>query len=83
MIVSGIWLPKCLRSAAEIDHGERNAAVRAGAEDRGRRLERLVPRLGAALLGADVERHAVGFEPKPAGMLQHVDRHRRIAAELA
>src|SRR5262249_9782840 len=41
-------------AAAEIDHSERNAALRAGAENRGSRLERLVPGLRAALLGADM-----------------------------
>src|SRR5262249_47088455 len=37
-------------AAAEIHHGKIDAAIRAGAEDRGRRLQRLVPCLGTALL---------------------------------
>ncbi len=47
------------------------------------RLERLVPGLRAALLRADVEGHAAGFEPRPVGVLQHLDGHLRVAAELA
>src|SRR6266436_2534704 len=71
------------KAAAEIDHGERNAALRTGAENRGSRLERLVPGLRATLLGADMEGHAVGFEAEPVGMFEHIDRHREVAAELA
>ena len=36
-----------------------------------------------ALLRADVERDAVGFETEPVRMLEHVDRHGRLAAEFA
>ena len=36
-----------------------------------------------ALLRTDMERDAVGLESEPVGMLEHVDRHRRLAAELA
>src|SRR5260370_37453629 len=71
------------KAAAEIDHGERNAALRTGPENRGSRLERLVPSLGATLLGANMERHAVGFKTEPVGMFKHVDGHREVAAELA
>ena len=38
-------------------------------------FERLVPGLRVALLRADVERHAIGVEPEPLGVLEHVDRH--------
>src|SRR6266849_7670796 len=71
------------KAAAEIDHCELNAALRAGAENRRRRLERLVPSLRATLLGADVEGHAMGVETEPVGVFKHVDRHRQVAAELA
>ena len=36
-----------------------------------------------ALLRADVERHADAAQGRLKGMLQHVDRHGRLAAELA
>src|SRR6185437_17082803 len=36
-----------------------------------------------ALLRTDVERHAVRLEPEPERVLQHVDGHARLAAELA
>ena len=45
-------------------------------------FKRLVPGRGAALLRADMERHAVGLKTEPLGMVEHVDRHLRIAAEL-
>src|SRR5579871_5389784 len=71
------------KAAAEIDHGELDAAFRTGAEDRGGRLERLVPSLRTTLLRPDVERHAVRLKAKPVGVFENVDRHRGIAAELA
>jgi hypothetical protein len=69
--------------AAEIDHGQVDAAIGAGAKDRRCRLQRLIPRRGTPLLRADVKRHAAGFEPQPLRVVEHVDRHLRIAAELA
>ena len=45
--------------------------------------ERLVPGFRVALLRADMERHAIGFEAEAMGMLEHVHRHLGHAAELA
>ena len=70
-------------AAAEIDHGQIDPALGAGAENHRRRFQRVVPGLGAALLRADMERHAIGLEPAALGVLEHVDRHLRIAAEFS
>src|SRR5262249_13345404 len=70
-------------AAAEIDHGEVDAALGAAAEDRGRGRERSVPGLDVVLLRADVERNAVGDEPVPVGELQDVGGELGLAAELA
>ena len=70
-------------AAAQIDHRQRHAALAAVAEHRGRGGERAVPGMRVALLGTDVERDAVGFEAEPVRVLEHVDRHGRLAAELA
>jgi len=71
------------KPAAEIDHRQHDAALRAGAEHRRRRLQRQVPGLRAPLLRADMEGHAMRLQAEPVRMLEHVGRHRRIAAELA
>src|SRR6188472_3420128 len=100
MMVSGIWLPKCLRSARKIDrryvlevlgresathvdHGQVDPALGAVAEHGGGHRQRAVPRLHLALLRADMERDAVGLQAEALGEVEHVDRHFRIAAELA
>ena len=70
-------------AAAEIDHRQADAALRAFAEDRRRGAERPVPGLGVALLRADMERDAVGLQPLAVGVLQHVRGHLGHAAELA
>ena len=63
--------------------GSVDAALAAFAEDGRRRGERPVPGVRVALLRADMERDAVGVEAEPMGVLEHVDRHRGLAAELA
>ena len=106
MMVSGIWLPKCLRSArkidrpycttggtslrylvgksaAHVDHGQVDAALGAVAEHRRGHRQRAVPRLHLALLRADMERDAVRLQAQALGEVEHVDRHFRVAAELA
>ena len=60
------WMP---RSA----HSRKTAEAEASATSHGFRV---------ALLRADVERHPVGLEPEPVGVLEHVDRHLGHAAEL-
>src|SRR5213076_231641 len=45
--------------------------------------QRAVPRLHLALLRADMERDAARFQPQPLGKVEHLDRHFRVAAELA
>ena len=70
-------------AAAEIDHGERDAALGAGAEDRRGRGERAVPGFHIVLLRADMERDAVRDEPAPVRELQDVGGVVRLAAELA
>ncbi len=70
-------------AAAEVDHRQEDAPLGALAEDRGGRGQRPVPRLGVALLRADVEGHAIGGQALAVSMLQHVGRHFRHAAELA
>src|SRR5579871_6790109 len=92
MMVSGIWLPKCLRSARKI---ERPYCTTGGTSFRYlvgkpppmltivRLMQRPVPGLHLALLRADMERDAAGFEPQPLGQIEHLDRHLRVTAELA
>ena len=70
-------------TAAQIDHRQRHAALAAVAEHRGRRGERPVPGMRVALLRADVERDAVSLKAQSVRVLEHVDRHGRLAAELA
>src|SRR5262249_29512090 len=69
-------------AAAEVDHVERDAALRTGAEDRRRRGERTIPRLDIVLLRADMERDAVRDEAVPVRELEDVGRVIRLAAEL-
>jgi len=59
-------------AAAEIDHAQRQPALAAFAEHGRRRGERPVPGVRVALLGADMERDAIGFEAQAMGVLQHV-----------
>ena len=49
----------------------------------GSRRQRPIPGVDVVLLGADVERDAVGDEAKLMGVLQHVRGHGGLAAELA
>src|SRR5580658_6232587 len=70
------------KTAAQVDHRQRHAALAAFAEYSRRGCERPVPGMRVTLLGADVERDAVSFETKLMGMLEHVGRHGRLAAEL-
>ena len=70
-------------AAAEIDGGERNAALGAGAEHRRGRGQRAVPGFYVVLLRADMERDAVGGEALLMGALQDIGREFRLAAELA
>src|SRR4051794_26378805 len=71
------------KAAAEIDHGERDAALGAGPEDRRGRGERTVPGLYVVLLRADMEGDAVGDQAAPMRELKNVRREFRLAAELA
>ena len=68
---------------AEVDHLQLDPARLEGAEDVGRRAERLVPSARVLLLRADVEGDAVRREPLRVRMGQDVDCHLRLAAELA
>src|SRR5262245_60480747 len=70
-------------SAAQINHGEIDAALAAFAEDRGDRSERAVPGMRVALLRADMEGDAASDQPEAVGMLQYVGRHGRLAAAFA
>ena len=70
-------------AAAEIDHGERDAALGAGAEDRRGRGQRAVPGFDIVLLRADVEGDAVRHQPAPMRILKNVGGIVRLAAELA
>jgi hypothetical protein len=70
-------------AAAEIDHGKRDAALGAGAEDRRRRGERTVPGLHIVLLRADVEGDAVRDQPAPMRKFQNIGGEFRLAAEFA
>ena len=106
MMVSGMRLPKCLRSAledgvavgfhrrhvlqvlgretaAEVDHREVHAALAAFLEHGRRRREGTVPGMLVALLRADMERDAMRLQAELERVLEHVDRHGRLAAELA
>ena len=106
MMVSGIWLPKCLRSArkidrpywhdrrnvlqvlgreaaAHVDHGQVDPALGAVTEHGRGHRQRPVPRLHLALLRADMERDADRLQAQTLGEVEHVDRHLRVAAELA
>ena len=60
-----------------------HAALAALPEHGRRRGERAVPGMLVALLGADMERHAMRLQPELEGVLQHVHGHGRLAAELA
>src|SRR6185312_9862692 len=48
-----------------------------------RRGERPVPGVLVALLRPDMERDAVGLETELEGVLEHIDGHARLTAELA
>src|SRR5207245_3039533 len=69
-------------AAAEVDHGERDAALGAGAEDRRGRRQRPVPGFHVVLLRADVERDAVRHQAEPVRLLEDVGRIFRLAAEF-
>ena len=70
-------------AAAQIHHGQVNAALGEILEDHRGGLQRAVPHAGVTLLRADVEGHAIGLEPKLMGAIQHARRHLGHAAELA
>src|SRR4030081_1022402 len=70
-------------AAAHVDHGQVDAALRAVAEHRRGHRQRAVPRLHLALLRADMERDAAWLQAEAPGEFEHLDRHFRIAAELA
>ena len=106
MMVSGIWLPKCLRSArkidrpychdrrnvlevlgresaAHVDHGQVDPALGAVTEHGRGHRQRPIPRLHLALLRTDMERDAARLQPEALGEVEYLDRHLRVAAELA
>src|SRR5215510_7385338 len=70
-------------AAAEVDYGEIDAALTAFPEYRRRRRKRTVPGMLVALLGSDMERHTNRLDTRFQGVLQHVDGHGWLAAELA
>src|ERR1700691_2058900 len=70
-------------SAAEIDHGERDAALGAGAEDRRGGRQRAVPGLDIVLLRADMERDAVRHQPALVRQLQNIGGIVRLTAEFS
>src|SRR5712672_925455 len=79
MMVSGIWLPKCLRSARKIDRpycttGGTSLRYLVGNPPPMLTMERLMPRSAQS-------RNTV--EAIPLCEIEHIDSHLRIAAELA
>src|SRR6185295_828752 len=87
MIVSGIWLPKCLRSARKIDRpycttGGTSLRYRVGKPPPMLTMDRLIPR--SAQSRNTVEAIASArLQAQTLGEVEHLDCHLRIAAELA
>ena len=71
------------KAAADIHHAELHARLVERGEQHGRLAEGHIPLAHVALLRADMEREAVGFEAEPPRLQHEVARHVDLAAEFA
>ena len=70
-------------AAAHVDHGQVDPTLGAVTEHRRGHRQGTIPRLHLALLRADMERDAARLQAQTLGEVEHLDRHLRVAAELA